>query len=323
MKQQAIKEKFINRFKHIDGENGFFNFTPYIDGEIGFSIKKKINKYDDNISLLSVYLPRNTENLNDKGMMMVSATYGEEKDGGIIVRDGSKVELFKPLDLTSNKEYYYSIENNNILKKDKEISPIDFVNEIYETHIKSTKLFKGFWIRIKIIFWRVFLGQVINRLSTFFSNLLYLLTGDRYTYEAELRKEVFNGIITAHNIKGLIGTEDVLIKASTKININTLVKGMRGKDKKSITFNFFGYKTSYWIVRTYSITILLSYILFEFRSWKPLILVKIINNNLLSLCFIILSLWFIEGVIPYCLRLLVRSCSEFSVYALYNKQINI
>ena len=312
MNQQETAKKFIEKFNEINETNGFYSFSPYAE-EIGFSVQKKLNEKDtNNASLLSFYVPNNLSEPDNKKSIIISATYGKKVENGISVRN--EIKLFSPTDLTSKGDYYYNITDDKLLSGKKEILPIDFVNEIYENHTKSTKLFKGLWIRTKMFFWRIALSKISNYASTFSSFLLYIVTGDRYTYEGIMGKEVLNNKIIDHHFKDLIGTED----DSTYTKKSVLeIKKKNGRSKR---FKFFGYETSYWTIRIYSIIILSLYMyLYYYINWRPLMLIKILKNNLLLTCFVILSLWSIELIIPTILKKLVKICAQFSIYCLMKK----
>lgn len=309
--------KFVSEFKDIlDNKRGFYDFFVYNEGT-GFSVKKNLKKSDNsNVSMLSFYIPNDLQEKDNKRSIFINAIYGEKSQYGVSVRSG-KIELFNPTDLMSQGEYYYDAINNKILKGNKEITPIDFINEIYNDHIKLTKFLDGFWLRVKIIFFRVVVSYFFKFFSLIFRGLLYILTGDKYSYEPVLKKEVVNGVITDHAHKDLIGREDGVVTGAMH-KVDSMEKN--DKNKK---FNFFGYETSYWIIRVYAILILTFFILFEWKDWKPLIFIKIFSNNFLLICFIVLSLWFIEGVFPGIFKRFSRYCSEISTYFYYNKRIKI
>lgn len=321
MTREEIKNNFIERFKKIEGTNGFHSFYQYTDDGIGFSIQKFLNSKDDgNVSLLSFLLE--DKDKDNKKPISIGITYGKKSNGGVAVRDNKKINLFSPLDLTSKKDYYYDVSEDKLLKNNREISFNDLINEIYETHIKSTKLFKGFFIRVKIFFWRICISKILKFLSTFSHCFLFILTGDKYDYEPIMGEEVLNDVITGHKFfKDLIGKKKSSLGAITKTVHNNLKFEL--VEEKSRKFNFFGYETSYWAVRVYSIIILSTYVFFDYKNWKPSIIVKIFNNAFLILCFIILSLWLIEGIIPNVLKKIIKNCSITSAYFLYNKKIKI
>jgi hypothetical protein len=326
MDKEEIYKKFIEKFKDINNTNGFYNFYGYTEG-IGFSIRKLLNQHDDkNVSQLSFYIPNNAEEQGDKKQIIIGATYGKEGEGGVSIRDNSQIELFSPLDLVSEGEYYYDIGSDKLLKGKKEISPIDLITEIYETHIKSTKLLQGFFIRVKIFFWRICASKTSKFLSTFSHHFLFILTGDKYDYEPVMGEEVLNDIITDHKFfKDWIGKKKSSLGVNTKTayynpKFEPVFEPIESKNRK---FNFFGYETSYWTVRIYSIIILSAYMFFDYKNWKPLIVVKIFNSAFLILCFIILSLWLIEGIVPNILKEIIKKCSTASAYFLYNKKIKI
>lgn len=300
-------EDFIEKFNGINNLNGFYDFTPYSDG-VGFSIKKDLNNNDiKNTSLLKFYIKKDEEYQKTKRPIIISVTYGEKADGGVSVRNS--YEVSSPVDLSSNDEYYYDTNNKKLFKGNREISGCDFINEIYEKHIKPMKPIRGFWFRAKMFFCRIVFSKFFNFLSTIFHFCLYVLTGDNYTFEAIMGKEVLNNKIIKHIFKELIGKEDDNDKSLE----------FKEENNESEKFNFFGYQTSYWVIRSYSIIIILFFMIFEYYNWENLWLTKIFKNNLLLLCFVVLSLWCIEGIIPMILKKIIKKCSMISANFAYRR----
>lgn len=308
MTPEELQRQFIDKFREINDVNGFYDFTPYTDGNVGFSVKKDLNASDNNTSLLTFYLPPVPPAEDGKRLMMIDATYGEKRDNGISLRDHNKIKLTSPADLTSRNDYYYDVAGNRLIKKTEEISPIALINEIYDEHIKSTKPFKGLWLRAKILFWRIISKDIFDVFYNISRFLLWLVTGDRYSYEPILQAEILNNEIVNHSMQELVG--------------HRRDRGVKEVIKARPKFEFLGYSASYWVIIFYSIFHLLLYALFEYEDWRPAIITVLLKNNFLTLIYVIVSLWFMEVIIPMILKFLIKKTAALS-FAVASRNIKV
>ncbi|MEK7172361.1 MAG: hypothetical protein AAB723_04055 [Patescibacteria group bacterium] len=294
-------QKFIEKFKNIDDKNGFYDFTPYTDG-LGFSIKRDLNNRDtDNTSLLKFYIKKDEgDEFKIKKPIFVSVNYGKKVENNVLVRGVTKIS--SPADLSFINEYYYNASNDKIFKDEKEISACNFIDEIYAKHIKPTKPIIGFWVRSKMFFWKVTVNKIFGYIADFFHYVLYVITGDKYSYDPVIREEVLNNTILASAWKDSVGQ-----------------KKDRGRDnlKESARFNFFGYEASRWVIVAYSILHLFLYIILINKNWKPVVITTIFKNNFLTIIYVISSLWILETLIPKILKIFIKSSSKFSIHSLY------
>lgn len=300
--------QFVEQFKRINDTNGFYDFTPYLQ-DTGFSIKKDLSKSDSkNTSILSFYIRENSNQENDKKPILINAYYGERINSSVAIRNDSKIGAFDPVDLDSTEDYYYDVTNNKLLKGRRSISPIDLINEIYNDHIKPTKPIKGLWLRTKIFFSRTLLKNIFNYIAAFFHYLLYIITGDKYSYEPIMQEEILNNTILSHHWKEMIGR-----KKKPEMKDNFI---------QSAKFNFFENQVSYWIVIFYSILHLFLYIIFERKNWRPLIITTIFKNSFLTVIYVVVSLWILEVLVPKILKMLIKNFSKITA-AISVKKIRI
>lgn len=307
---ETEKTKFIKLFQC---ENSQFQLTKLIDG-FGFSIKKEIYKNNFKyISLITVYL-LSEDILEPKPLISVHmrAYYGESTPDGVIIRD--KYKISDPVDIVSDK-YVYSIFENKLFIKNKEISGCEILSKFYYNHIKSTRIIRGLWVRTKLFFWRIALFGLFKLFSNSFHYILLLISGDRYTYEPLFSQEKLNGRIISASLKELINFKNDYDDVTDKNN-------MEEKGKKNMKIEFFGHKLDYWPIITYSIINLSLYSYFYYINFKPRVLVKIIDNSFLTLLYVVISLWLLISVSPYLLRKLIRINSKIS-FELKYKQIKI
>lgn len=290
---------FIEKF-HPE-KFGFFDLATFSNLKIGFSIKKRLNnkKDDNNITLLSIYIPdRTLTTRDDKKLLSIRTTYGEKAEGGgVVIRE--KAKLMEPVDAEFPDEYYYDIKDKEFFKRNKKILADCIINEIYNTHIKSTKMFKGLWIRTKIEFYHIIVKSIFALISKIFFGLLFMISGDRYTYEPILESEKLNN--------------KVIKSKYEKIDDRDMKENLRPGEK----FDFLGYKASRWSIIFYSILHFIFYIIFFLVNYRPVFLTTVFKNNFLLLVYAVLSLWIIEVAAQKCFKFLIRLFSKLAKNAEY------
>jgi len=304
MDLKTIQQTFIEKF-NIYNKYGFFGLVPFIDNNygIGFSIKKRLNDSDNkNITLLQFSIRKtilNDEKIKQKPMN-IGATYGRDNLDGVTIRDFEKTKLTDPIDIEFPDEYFYNIETGELYKNRKKITADKLINRVYNQHIKSTKPIKGFFLIIKLFLWWKLLYLAFRYLSKVFYFLLFLISGNRYFYEPIFKEEILNNKVIKTEFPG----EKI---TATKEEINEKLK----EGKK---FNFFGYEASRWSIIFYSVLHLMFYIVFIYFNYKPTIVIVVFKNNFITLIYVIVSLWFMESVLPKIFMCSIRffSCLSFN-----------
>lgn len=293
---------FIKKFENI---KGYYNITPYSDA-VGFSMYRDLNVNDkNNASLISFYVEKNDSGKLKK--LIGTASYGKKVDQGISIRSG-KLKISEPIDISSDDDYFYDSDNDKIFKNNKEISPEHLINDLYNSHIKTTKFWRGLLIRSKLFFWRILISNLFKSASIIFHFLLYFISGDRYSYEPIGETETLNGTRISSKFDKLLGLDNKKFK-----------EGLIEVDK----FDFLGYKASFWLIIFYSVFHLSVYIFCYYQNYRPQIILNIFENNFLTLVYVVLSFWFLEKMIPLTLKFLIRFNSEKSSYFSYNKRIKV
>lgn len=290
---------FIDKFN--SEENGFYDLNSFVDNEIGFSIKKKLNEGDsDNTSLISIYIPdkifKNKE--IEKKPLSIHATYGKIVPEGVTMRSLEKTKFTDPVDAEYTDEYFYNIRTKDIYRKDKIISADELLNEVYGIHIKPTKPVRGFCLRMKMFFWRILMNSIFKYASKFLSILLYIVSGDRYSYDPIFKERNLNG--------GVIKSDRPIKRESEK---------PEAEEGKKISF--LGYKASPHCILFYSLFHFLFYIIFIYSNYQPEIITKIFKNNFLTLTYVMMSLIVIDKIMPKILMLLIDTSSTLSLNSLY------
>lgn len=287
---------FIEKF-HPE-KFGFFDLTSFTNVDIGFNVKKKLNEKDNNnVSLLSIYISKRTypETKNFKLPLSVHATYGRNAEGGgVYIRKNPKIT--EPIDLESANTYYYDVVSKEFLTGNKNITADDLLNEVYEKHIITTKINKGFSVIAYLWFWKVLIKNTFKSIFKGFYCLLFIISGDRFTYEPILETEKLN---------------DKVIKSK----FEKISNDMRDNLKESEKFDFLGYKASRWSIIFYSLLHFILYMVFFFIGYKPIFLTTILKNNFLLLIYVILTLWIIEVAMTKIFKIAIRFFSKLSFKA--------
>lgn len=158
-KTNNIKNEFLRKFADFE-KHGFYDFIEFREENIGFTIKKKLKREEENASIIIVGI-RNQGSL-ERIPLYIRAIYGKEGDEGITIRSQRETKLTDPINIDSQNEYFYDISEQKLYKNNKEINQFQLLNEIYELHIKPTKFLKGLFLRTKIWFYRILLKKYLN-----------------------------------------------------------------------------------------------------------------------------------------------------------------
>jgi hypothetical protein len=286
---------FIEKF-HPE-KFGFFDLMPFTNVNIGFSVKKRLDKLDDNITLLSVHIPQKIfeEKNSTKKLLSIYATYGKESEGGVMIRENPK--LSDPIDVSFPNQYYYDIENEEFFKKNKKITADKLLEETYNNHIKSTKLIKGLYARAKITFYWKILKLFFEYISIYFHGILYLISGNLYSYSPIFDERRRNGRIISSTISPPDKRHENLEK----------------EEKESKRINFLGYETSSFCIFFYSSLHLYLYFALRYSNFNlPLFINKVFQNSFLILVYVMFSLIIIDKVLPPIFELLIDIFSRWS-----------
>jgi hypothetical protein len=289
---------------------GFYSVTHYIDAQIGFGCKKKLNPQDTkNVSGIGFYIPNKT--YNDTGStrkaFYITATYGEELTDGIRIR--TEQNFHEPFDLEFRDKFFYDTSTEKLYKGDKEITGDEVLLEVYGKHIKTTRPIRGLYLRTKLRFWRIWLPWPLKLLSNASHYLLLLISGDKYTYEFLFQEENLNGQIISSRMEGRIGRNKEPAKA-------------KEEEKESKQIDFFGNKVQQWPIVFYSILHLSFWFLIKYFGVETNQIENFFGNNFLLVLYVIVSFWFIETVLPFLLKKFVKYFSTWS-FQVANKTIRV
>jgi hypothetical protein len=303
---ENIKTQFKNSFNL--GSNGFINPVLLTDSKIGFSVQKKcevkiekmlkIKKGNEYITLILIYIPDDAlYSENQKKPLIIRASFHLFKDGKFYYDDSLiQNKQRRPIDLVSRDEYSYDIETNTFYANGKNSSADNILNEVYELHIKPSKLFKGSFLRAKMAF-KKFKAFVVKLISNFFAILLYLTNGAKVT----------------ENILARYYDDDKRKIMGEKSVTNT------EKSPKTI---FFGIDTHLHPLISYATIHFIIFTIFFLIDFKPQYIKLIFSNNFLTVLYVIITLSFFEIRLPKFLLLIVNKTTNWHMKILF-KEIKI
>ncbi len=295
--QNAVEDnqtEFVSKFKDLLEKKGFHGFTPFTQG-VGFGVYKKLRDSDiDRVTLFRVGI--SDDNANGKLPLSAGASYGVMSDYGVRLRNGEEIFINDPVDMESRNDYFYDTKTKTLFKKDRQITPEELIDDIYNLHIKPTKVVRGFLLRIKLRIWRTWLPFIFTSLSNIFHYLLLIISGNRYTFEPFVEEEKINNEI--------ISTKSTLHKVKEKESL-----------QESKKFHFFDYEASRWSIVFYSLVHLALYSYFFYINYKPAYITTILENNFLIIIYVVCSLWMLESIIPLIFMFLIKRFSKLAFYS--------
>jgi hypothetical protein len=272
-----MKETFKAKFQLPS--RGFLKPIDLVDTKIGFAVYKEREQKGFK-SLFRVYIKdKELDSLNPLKSIVISASYGKETEDGITVSSSEfKRGLNWPVELISEKEFFYDTRSDAFLHKDKEISGIEILLLVDKWHTKTTRLIEGFWLRAKMFWFHSVLAILLRIFFGILAQIQYLISGNKIRIFHRLTEE-----------------KDRL-NSSRENQVNFL------KTSQSNPINIFGYQVQPWIAVLYSLIHLILYYIFFKYSYRPVLVVTLFHNNFLTLLYGILSLGTANAILPRLLR---------------------
>ena len=274
-------QEFIEKFKFP-----LKNFSSPVaySGDIGFSV---VQEHGNNRA--SIYhIVINYKNDNPIKKIISGVNYGEKTNEGI--RLGIDNNLFNPIDLDFPDEFTYNTQTNKFYFKRKEIEANDILLKTEKVHIQPTKLIWGLSLRLKLWFWRKVLPFIIKTIDLILISILWIVSGER--------------------IK-----EDILKRLLWKYHENEKRDIKEIEFKTAETIDFFGYKAKRWSVVFYSLVHL---ILFYFKIFSGF-LDSVLSNSLFALCYIVISFFITESLIPEILKSIIKLTPKLFGYISFKR----
>ena len=279
------KNTFAGLFNYND--SGFSQPVIFTD-EFGFSTgKDRIQNGRDFVSLYKFFIPQ--KSLDQGGLVPVdiSVSYGERTDEGITLTPKNiKRKLNWPIDLESSEEYFINLENCNFYKKNnKEVSPETILSEIESLHLKPTRKFGGFILRLKIFAFRKF---ITGFWKVSFGTFKYLL-------------KLMFGVIAPKNV-WLFDFSSRRDSYREEVQLQTTNEPFAEE-----TINILGYEASGWALASYCVLHLFAYTIwyFFFDRANFEFVESIFNNNFLTIGYVVPTIILYEKYGPEIFKRLI------------------
>ncbi len=265
----------------INSSKGYSEPVKLSDVEgIGY---RKLRKQDgkDFVSIYKIYFDKK---FSDTGRqpITISVSYGELKeDKSIVISPTSIPRKFSwPIDFYSKDEFYFDKKSGKIFQNSKELNLSEFVNVIDTIHTKPTLFFRGFLLRMRLIFWR----KIATNFFLYLYNVLVFILF------------IFSGTKTISSIW------------SAEVSVNE--KGAKLKTNKtkfsSEKINLFGYAASAWSVVVYAIFHFTAFTIWYFYSGQVFpYLHFVFSNTFLTISYVVPTVVFFERIIPSVLESMI------------------
>lgn len=302
--EEKIKEvngAFLSLF-NINENSKYFDPVTF-NKEFGFSVKRhyeddvnrvlpKLNKDERYLVLFHVYIDEK-ERHNDKSIKPVGIRTAMAVDKDRLMFPDN-IGIRSPVDIVSRDAYFFDVDNQKFFKKDKEIQPIDILEEMYKSHIKPSRTLRGLLFRSKKNSLSLS-SKLIVLISQVLVILARILFNDRYTWDHKRR-----ALETEH--PKLFQPKDVKKNAAEKES-------------------FFGFPASRWSLFMYCIMHLCGYLVFKDYP-KFLFIRPILTNTFLSLAYVFVSLSLYEKYMPLLFEYLIRQTTVFG-YRILDRPLKI
>lgn len=283
------ESQFIKNFNFALRKD-YLEPTPLNDVKFGFSVIKKMQPSGYG-SIFYIYLKNDElENNKEKKSLHIRTTYGNliEEEGRKFIQRTSETEkniekVIGPIDFTSDNDFFYDIKENQFYQKDKKITPDELLDKIYQIHIKPTRFFKGFIIRLRLFIWRVLIIFLVKLISDVFQCLLFLISGTKFD-------DIYTRIFSANKIDNI------------SQNSNKFKEPEKG--------DLFGFKAPLWPITFFCAFHFIFYVIFWLKNYKSEFIVTILENNFLTVIYTILFLVILERFLPKILKFLINKTSQ-------------
>jgi hypothetical protein len=310
----TLKKDFEDNFFGIE-IIGFSRPMHFSEKEVGISIRKDYETGYTSSIKIGILQP--TKEIVQQ--LYICVTYGKLSEESLTLRE--KTSLTDPIDLVSSvndirryfyvhsvypkDKYYYNKQSNIFLRNNKEISPLDLVDELYKKHIKSTLIVRGFILRLNILFWQIAVPHILSLIYKLLHHILSFISGDRYTYN----------IFKEHGETSNQHFNEPLPNWGT---VPLHAKKLQVKDEESEKIKILAYKASKRAVITYSLINLAIYLFIFFYMNKVFQIMKqLLDNNLISLFYVIVTLWFFDTILPKLLKYTIDNVTKLAYHFAY------
>lgn len=301
---EKIKTNFLAAF-NLE-KNGFYKPVFFTECAIGFGTLRDLDpKIKDRLhiasgkeykTLLRVYIK--DDDLNNqtiqKKPLIIKIHFNLSAGDGLFREqfDYIKRHRYQPVDLVS-KDYFYDVEKNIFYNNKGIICAEQILIQVYNSHIKPTKIFSGFYLRLKLFFWHNFLPVVFTYIYKVFVAILYIISGEEFTYD------VIKNYVDNLYFKN---TSDYK-KEEPKLNPPKTIKDI----------TIFGYSASPWSICAYCVLHFAVYSIMYFNDYKPQYIKYLLTNNFAIIIYVIPTISFFEALLPKIIKYFIKKSTFLSV----------
>lgn len=263
--------------------DGFLAPTDFIDGGFGFGVLK--NRPNNYVSMFKVSIDqKKLEESEPIKPITITASYGRKTEDGVLLSSSNeKIKgILDPIDLISLDEFFYNTATREFFFKEpkQKYGAADILRYINELHEKPTKPVQGFALRVKLIFWHIVIAGLVKIFSNALAWLLYVSSG------TTVSMNIWNRIVFPDRIAENADVERKFKEAERK--------------------EILGYKASPWVIVFFCSVHLVLYFLFLILGFRPGFLVAMFKNNFLTIIYVVISLSFVEVLLPKILKSIIK-----------------
>ena len=294
-------EELKDSFK-LDEDSQFFGFQTLTDVKVGFSIQSyypedikykptrtRTGKLDETCLIHVIYEPTDeSESTGDVPLRIHASklsrydqnTFPKSRNYSDIecptkksVAEANRLKEYVPLKIKSIGEYIFNHKKKSFFtSKGVKTSGNDLLKYIFNQHLKSSKPVLGFWLRAKIK-----INESYIEISKLIVKVLEYIF--RYIYGKEIKpKDYFR---THYSGEGVSSEELVAVSI---------------KSENRVTLG--GYVTSINVIVSFSMLVLVGYLLSYFFNLESKLLSDMLSKPYLIATNTILGIWIVDRVIP-------------------------
>lgn len=288
-------EDWIKQF-----ELPFSDFSPPIiwkDGK-GFSTVEDYKNGFASLYKFGIVNPTSERNVKD---LIATVSYGKFVDGSIGLGTGLN-GIRDPLDLDFRNEFFYDQTDKKFFYHENEIDAKEILLHVQKVHKKPTQVVRGLLLRLRLWYWRSFMPGLIKIIDKILIWILWLISGE------QLQEDIW----------GRLFSQDSFEQSDRKI------PDRENSFEKKKVMNFFGYEAKRWSVVFFCLLHVSGYVLhYVSPGFKVDVLVEILSNNFLALCYVVVAFAITESLIPSFLRSIILGLNPRAFRGVTFKKIKV
>ncbi|EPG65614.1 hypothetical protein [Leptospira wolffii] len=286
--KEKIATEFHTKFSELKREN--IEIINMVGSEIGVSILLKypnsylpsISYHDEKLlSMIRIFISEKSfKDFSSLKRIIIEIGFYRQQyaspSEGLSSFIERKPDEKYPIGLNFEDDFFYDVSNSEFYKDDSMIEVEGLINYVLSKHFLPTKCLKGFSTRSRLNLLKLRRGM-LKCFFNIFDKLILILFGNTFSVFEDL----------SYSIK------------PERINANKPIQG--GEQNREATI--LGIKTTnVWSVTSYSFIHLLFLFIFEYLNLKPDFIKIILKYSLLSIFYVIVTLFLYEKGIQSVLK---------------------